>query len=106
MKVIYNKLVRDNIPDIIRKDGQEPVVEQLSGINYLKALADKLVEEANEYREGDVEDISELADVMEVIYSILKHKGLTFDDLEEITCSKLIERGSFKYGYFLKEVNI
>lgn len=104
MKIIYNKLVRDNIPDIIRKDGKEPIIEQVTGENYLKALADKLVEEANEYRDGDLEDVSELTDVLEVIYSILKYKDMTFRELDNITYDKYVERGGFKYGYFLKEI--
>ena len=45
------KLVRDNIPDIIRKSGREPIVKKLSGQTLMSALYEKLVEEHAEFLE-------------------------------------------------------
>ena len=42
------KLVRDLIPDIIRKSGRDPEIRQLGGDELIAALGAKLVEEAQE----------------------------------------------------------
>ena len=89
----YNKLVRDKIPEIIMQKGDEPIVEILDGENYFKALNKKLEEELEEYLEEY--DIEELADMVEVIYAIVKYKGMTQENFEDIRLEKNKERGSF-----------
>lgn len=42
MERIYNKLVRDNIPDIIISRGETPVTRVLDDAEYKKALEDKI----------------------------------------------------------------
>lgn len=44
----YNKLVRDFIPDIIKRNGKVPVTRVLRGAEFKKELKHKLVEEAHE----------------------------------------------------------
>ena len=41
METIYNKLVRDNIPDICREDGEEPFTKVLTDKEYWKYLLKK-----------------------------------------------------------------
>jgi len=69
---IYNKLVRDNIPEIMIKNGAKPVTRILTEEEYLKELNKKLLEEVNEYLESG--SIEELADIEEVIIAILNAK--------------------------------
>ena len=38
MEIVYNKLVRDNIPNIIKENGETPVVKILDEIEYKKEL--------------------------------------------------------------------
>lgn len=57
----YNKLVRDNIPEIMIKNGAKPVTRILSDNEYLEELNKKLLEEVNEYLSSG--DILELADI-------------------------------------------
>ena len=45
MEQIYNKLVRDNIPDIIEKNGEIPIIRILSNEEYKLELEKKLCEE-------------------------------------------------------------
>ena len=45
MERIYNKLVRDKIPNIIKEKGETPVVKTLDEIEYKKELEKKLYEE-------------------------------------------------------------
>ena len=46
MRVVYNKLVRDLIPDIIAANGNQPSTRVLEHDSYQGALRSKLVEEA------------------------------------------------------------
>lgn len=98
----YNKLVRDRIPEIIEKGGKRPVVEVLGNEAYKKYLDEKLGEELKEYLDDD--SVAELADIVEVIYAILKYKGTDISDFENIRKTKAIERGAFDKRLLLKEV--
>ena len=48
---IYNKLVRDNVPDIIREQGGTPVIRTLGDEEYVQCLENKLREEVGEFLE-------------------------------------------------------
>ena len=96
---IYNKLVRDNIEDIMLGKGLKPVTRILSDEEYLKELNKKLLEEVNEYLES--EEPEEIADIEEVLLAILKIKGITRDNIEEIRKVKSLKRGSFDKKLFL-----
>ena len=45
MEQIYNKLVRDNIPDIILSNGETPITRILASVEYKQELEKKLYEE-------------------------------------------------------------
>ncbi|MDD3048538.1 MAG: hypothetical protein PHQ89_00920 [Bacilli bacterium] len=79
MSKSYKKLVRDNIPDIIKTKGEEPLIRILEDIEYKDMLINKLLEEIKEYLEE--EDIEELADVFEVLYSLCLLYDSSFDKL-------------------------
>jgi len=98
----YNKLVRNKIPEIIQKNGDVPKIMILDEAQYFSALNTKLQEEIAEYLEDYRAD--ELADILEVIYAIVRHKGLTVDDLEMLRAKKLEERGDFSNKVLLLEV--
>ena len=76
---VYNKLVRDKIPEIILKDNELPTTRILDDEEYIKELNRKLQEEVNEYLEA--ENIEEMVDILEVIRAILEHKGVTYDEI-------------------------
>lgn len=100
---IYNKLVRDNIPEIMIKNGADPVTRILNDEEYLKELNSKLLEEVNEYlNDGNVE---ELADIEEVLRAILDFKKLSYTEFEEIRKQKVMKRGAFKKRIFLEREN-
>lgn len=63
---IYNKLVRDRTPKIIRSNGDECSIEILDDEEYIKMLDKMLDEEVAEYHADN--NIEKLADIMEVIF--------------------------------------
>ena len=95
----FNKLVRDNIPDIIMSNGEKAITKTLNETEYLKELHNKLSEEVNEYLESG--DIIELADVYEVILALLKAKGIKKDEFEMIRKDKVLKNGAFDKRIFL-----
>lgn len=99
---VYNKLVRDKIPEIIAKDNRKPVTKILNDNEYLTELNRKIQEEVKEYLESN--DIEELADIVEVIYGILNAKNISVEEFENIRKSKVQKRGAFKEKIFLEKV--
>ena len=97
---VYNKLVRDNIPEIMMNKGCKPVTRILSDEEYIQELNKKLLEEVNEYLSDN--NIEELADVKEVFNSILKFKGISEEELESVRSAKANKRGSFNDKVFLE----
>ena len=100
--MLFNKLVRDKIPEIIENQAQTAVTETLSQEDFKKYLDLKLNEELAEYLESD--SVEELADLTEVIYALVKLKGMSPDDFEKIRLDKTEERGAFDRRILLKEV--
>jgi len=90
---VYNKLVRDKIPEIIKEKGDLAETRELSDLEYLKELNKKLKEEVVEYLEDN--NVEELADIVEVIYGILNAKNVSLDEFEKIRKDKVDKRGAF-----------
>ncbi len=101
----FNKLVRDNIPDIIANNGEESITRILEDDEYKVELYKKLLEEANEVissKDSD-ETLEELADVLEILRSIAKLNGKTLDDILKIANQKELKRGGFEKRIFLEK---
>lgn len=101
-KIIYNKLVRDKIPAIIKAAGKECEIETLSNDKYLEMIDAKLDEELAEYHKD--QNLEELADLLEVIHAATKARGYTIEQLEDLRRKKADERGGFESRAFLKYV--
>ena len=97
--VIYNKAIRDKIPEIIKESGKNCNVKKLDNSEFLIRLEKKLVEELEEYQES--KNVEELADVLEVIYRISELKGVVSDELDKIRQKKAEQRGKFDDNLFL-----
>nr|WP_295974822.1 nucleoside triphosphate pyrophosphohydrolase [uncultured Bacillus sp.] len=103
---IHNKLVRDKIPQIIKKSGKTPIIETLDQENYITELRKKSKEELQEYLSAKTneEAIEELADLLEIIHSLAEIHDSSIDEVERIRVKKAEERGGFKDKVFLIEV--
>ena len=96
MRKDYNKLVRDRIPEIIRKHGHECEVIEMSKSEYCQALREKLIEEAQEAATAEPEElVIELADLYEVIDTIMNTYGINRDLLLVEQKKRRIDRGGF-----------
>ena len=102
MSHIYNKLVRDLIPEIINASGRKCTTEILSDRDYLHMLEAKLDEELAEYHME--QNIEELADLLEVIRATAIARGYTLEMLENVRAEKHKQRGGFEKKILLKEV--
>ncbi|WML53334.1 nucleoside triphosphate pyrophosphohydrolase [Neobacillus sp. PS3-12] len=103
---IYNKLVRDRIPEIIEKDGKKLSTKILSDNDYIKALKEKSFEELKEYvnTDNDADALEELADLLEIIHALAECHEASIEKVEEIRKKKAEKRGGFKEKIFLIEV--
>ena len=101
-KQMYDKLVRDRIPQIIRAAGNSCQVQVLEDAQYLCHLEEKLKEELSEYLESG--QLEELADLLEVMMALVKAKGSSWRELEQIRLDKIAERGGFEGKLLLTSV--
>ena len=105
MEQIYNKLIRDKIPEIIKNNNEEPITRILNDIDYKKELEKKLYEEYQEVLEATGKDrLEELADMLEIISSLAKLENSTLNNVIEIANKKVLQRGSFENKIFLEKV--
>ena len=98
----YHKLVRDQIPEIIKADGKICICETLSDKDYIYLLDQKLNEELAEYQES--KSLEELADLLEVMQAVVKARGWTLEELEQVRADKAAKRGGFEKKILLKGV--
>lgn len=109
MKKVYNKLVRDNIPEIIKNDGKIAHFKKMDMEEYADKLLEKLHEEVNEFsscfaNQNDEEAVKELADVEEVIFAILNLIGVEQTSFEKIRDAKRTKNGGFEKRLLLESV--
>ena len=100
---VYNKLVRDNIPQIIEESGKKCEIRIVDKEEQYKLLEEKLKEEVNEFIEA--KNLEELADVMEVLVGLSKSLGYSEEDLMNKRQEKKQQRGGFEKGIFLLSVD-
>ena len=99
---MYKKLVRDNIPNIIKDNGQVPIIKVLSDEEFKIELEKKLEEEKNEVlNSGGKDRLEELADLYEVIKCLSELEGSSIEKVREIAKIKRNKRGSFNNKIYL-----
>ncbi len=103
---IYNKLVRDWIPQVIEATGKTCVTSVLEPSEYLGEIKTKMLEEALEFQEASSpqEAVEELADILELVHTALAVYGVSYEQLEQVRVQKKDKRGGFSQGIYLIEV--
>ena len=102
MIIPYNKLVRDNIPEIIENNGQTAKTLILDGEKYTASLEKKLKEETKEYLQSRA--LTELADILEVVEALAKNQGSSFEEVLKLKQQKQAKNGAFDKRIFLVSV--
>lgn len=97
----YNKLVRDKIPEIIIKKGEECKTRIADDNEYWQKLKEKLQEEIEEFQKD--ESIEEIADIFEVLEAIAEYKKFDPEKIDRIKIKKAEERGRFLNRIILDE---
>ena len=102
-KIYYNKLIRDRIPEKIRKSGGDFEIRKLKTKEFEKELIKKAGEEADGLFAAKTkkELISELADVLDVIEEIKKLKRITITQIKKAQREVTKIKGGFKKKLFL-----
>ncbi|WP_435359967.1 nucleoside triphosphate pyrophosphohydrolase [Haloarchaeobius sp. DFWS5] len=98
----YDKLVRDEIPTVIRENGQTPVTHRVEGAEYRRRLREKLVEEAREFETDPSPE--ELADVLTVVDAIRAAESFDDEAVARERREKRTARGGFDDGVVLEWV--
>ena len=101
-KKVYNKLVRDRIPEIIEAEGKIVKARILNNEEHLEELVKKLGEEYEEFKKDMI--IEELADLQEVILALADALNISHQELAKAVSKKTLKRGAFKKRIFLESV--
>ena len=99
---VYNKLVRDKIPEVIESKGLVPTTHIADDKEYRQSLKAKLLEEVDEFLKD--ENREEIADIIEVLTAIQLYKNFDPAEVETIRQKKAQERGGFKGRIILETV--
>ena len=100
---LMRKLIRDKIPQIIDDNGglQEHLeIVTCNDNEKLSLLLDKVTEEASELIADP--SLEEMADVLEVVYTLAEVLGHDVGDLEQVRKQKRKLRGGFTKGLVLQ----
>jgi|TARA_Y100000310_G_scaffold133925_1_gene132908 predicted house-cleaning noncanonical NTP pyrophosphatase (MazG superfamily) len=93
---LAKKLIRDSLADVIKHD-KVRVFKDIE--EYETLLKNKLIEELDELKESEYTDVTEYADVFEVLETLAEYFGnITFADIREEQLLKVKERGGFTSG--------
>jgi predicted house-cleaning noncanonical NTP pyrophosphatase (MazG superfamily) len=102
-KIYYNKLIRDKIPDRIKKKGGDFEIRKLSAAEFEKELLKKVGEEAGGLLNAKTkkELTSEIADILAVIREIQKVKRIPDKYIEKALQENFTRKGGFEKKLFL-----
>lgn len=99
------KLIRDNIPEIIKEKGELCNFAQVQNPELMAGvLREKMVEEVNEFLQANPtsdESLQELVDIVTVVRAIYTAGGLDDEEFEKLYQEKLKTRGGFDKGYIM-----
>jgi len=101
-KVLYNKLVRDRIPEIITDAGKTCVCNPVEGEALVSYARKKLLEEVNEFLDDPSPE--EAADVMEIFHLLCDLYEIKDSHIMAQSTAKRVTKGGFDKGLILSWV--
>lgn len=104
-KFQFSKLVRDKIVQSIIDAGNTPNWRTLSNDEYIDELKKKILEEAQEVPSAESDElVKELADIQEIIDSLLQALNVSREEFQEVQKKKNDKAGSFKNKQYIEDV--
>ena len=102
----YNKLVRNEIPRIIKEKGQTPTCRIAIPGERRNYAVEKLWEEVREYADAKTKEgkLGELADILEVLRLLCKVDKIFFKEVDNARKKKAKKRGTFSEWVILEQV--
>lgn len=103
-RVYYNKLVRDNIPDMIRAKREACEVRQITDVQeFQQELFKKIKEEATSLAmvRSKEEFLGEYADLMMVLETIMHQLDITPEEVHAAREQNLLKKGGYKHQHYL-----
>ena len=99
---VYNRLVRDKMPDIIESMGNLAVYGVLDDTAFSKALLETMSRGAAQF--AKTRSLELLADVLECIDAWLEVSGLSMEEVERSKTERMKRCGTFHERVFLELV--
>lgn len=103
MKVEYNKLVRDKVPEIIRSSGRTCEYKVLGDLEMKEALKDKLIEKAQIFSQKPSED--ELSDIYELLNTIIDKYDYEPLHIDYLKLQNKESKGTYSENMYLISVD-
>lgn len=102
-KIYYNKLCRDNVPDIIAAKGFECDVREVDHDEYRREIVRKVYEEPSgvSNHSGRESLLKELADLVITLDAVSKEFGITDEELDEAVEKSIEEKGGYESMLYL-----
>lgn len=102
-EAVYNKLVRDRIPEIISENGSKSETKILTKEETIKLLKEKSLEESQELvaAEDLKETKKEMSDILEILTSLAEELEIDMDEIEKLRQMRAEKRGRFKKRTYL-----
>jgi predicted house-cleaning noncanonical NTP pyrophosphatase (MazG superfamily) len=101
-EILYDKLIRDKIPEIIENAGKEYEIHKADEQEYIEKLLLKVEEELAEFKEDP--SIAEMADLFEVLDAVIGYYDFDKEQIKDYQEKKRKERGGFKRKLILDKV--
>ncbi len=103
IKPFAGRMVRDQIPELVKAAGHDVTFRQLSGDEKPRFLKQKIHTEAAELLKADVGgEKEEVADLLEALEAFIAARGFDRDDLRRIKEHKRKQRGGFQRGFVVE----
>ncbi len=107
-KYPFNKLIRSKLPQRMIEEGVVVNSQKLEIEEYVVQLKQKIIEEANEVSEAKSREelITELADVLEVIYAIAEATSISQSEIEQARIEKREINGCFEPDHYVHYIQV
>lgn len=102
-KIYYNKLCRDNVPDIIHAKGFDCSVREMDHDEYRREVIRKVYEEASgvSNHAGRESLLKELADLVVTLDAVTKEYSISEEELDAAVEKSIEEKGGYEDRLYL-----